>query len=295
MKFHHYYTVGKVRLAKIRTCQKHLLCPLCAIRRGAKSVGAYLKRFEVVLAEKPNLRPYLLTLTVKNGHDLEERFAHLVNSFRRYQKRRRDSMDKGRGFNELCKVEGACFSYEISHDPKHGFHPHVHMVVMVDPANPIDFNPKRPKASKLSKEWHSITGDSFIVDCRPISQDDPAAGFVEVFKYALKMSDMKIWAQVQAHFALKGKRMTGAFGCFWGVKVPESDEDELLDDLPYIELFYRYTAAGYSLAHAGSATGSGWTENLPAPNAQALEQLVSEYGYITANETDRPEFYRLRD
>lgn len=31
-----------------------------------------------------------------------------------------------------------------------------------------------------------ITGDSFIADVRPISQDDPVSGFIEVFKYAVK-------------------------------------------------------------------------------------------------------------
>ena len=41
----------------------------------------------------------------------------------------------------------------------------------------------------LSREWHEITGDSFIVDVRPISQDDPVSGFIEVFKYAVKFSD----------------------------------------------------------------------------------------------------------
>lgn len=292
MKFHHYYTVGKVRLAKIRTCKKHLLCPLCAIRRGAKSVAAYLERFKVIMAEKPKLRPYLLTLTVKNGHDLDERFSHLVKSFRTYQNRRRSYFKTGRGFNELCKAEGACFSYEVSHG-KDGFHPHVHMIVMVDPANPIDFNPKRPKDSQLSKEWHDITGDSFIVDCRPICQEDPATGFVEVFKYALKMSSMETWAQVQAYFALKGKRMTGAFGCFWGVKVPESDADELLDDLPYVEMFYRYTANGYTLHHVGSSKGDGWTEKTPELNVSELDDLVPEYSFVTANDERRPDFYRM--
>ena len=41
--------------------------------------------------------------------------------------------------------------------------------------------------------------------------------------------------------------MSGSFGCFWGVKVPESDTDEQLEDLPYAEMLYRFTKSGYSL------------------------------------------------
>lgn len=93
--FRHYYTQGVVRLAKVHTCQIHLLCPLCAIRRGAKAVKAYLDRFDVVRQERPELRAYLLTLTVANGPDLAERFAHLAASWRTYLERRRDSIKKG--------------------------------------------------------------------------------------------------------------------------------------------------------------------------------------------------------
>jgi hypothetical protein len=32
-------------------CMKHLLRPLCAIRRGAKAMKAYLDRWEVIRAE----------------------------------------------------------------------------------------------------------------------------------------------------------------------------------------------------------------------------------------------------
>ncbi|MGI2068415.1 hypothetical protein, partial [Shewanella sp. MF08487] len=48
--FRNYYTVGETRLAKARFCMKHLLCPLCAIRRGAKSLAAYLDRFNEITA-----------------------------------------------------------------------------------------------------------------------------------------------------------------------------------------------------------------------------------------------------
>jgi hypothetical protein len=47
---------------------------------------------------------------------------------------------------------------------------------------------------------------------------------------------------------LKGRRLQGSFGVFRGVKISNELTDELLDDLPYIELFYKYSKAGYSLS-----------------------------------------------
>ena len=75
--FRDYYTVGQVRLSQFCTCKKHLICPLCAIRRGAKALRVYLARVEALMASDALLRPFLVTLTVKNGEDLEERFKHL--------------------------------------------------------------------------------------------------------------------------------------------------------------------------------------------------------------------------
>lgn len=274
--FNQYYTVGKVRLAKASFCKNHLLCQLCAIRRGAKQVQSYMDRCDVIESKNKNLKPYLLTLTVKNGDDLPERYEHLRKSVTKMLKRRRDYLEKGRGFSQLSKIHGGVFSYEMT-KKKNGYHPHVHMVVYMDPKDPIYFpfdtrphkfspdewdilTPAQKKNEKekwkkwgsiasqslLAKEWNKITGDSKIVDLRPISQDR-ASGLVEVFKYALKFSDLDPEENVIAYSYLKGKRLTGSFGNLWGVKVPDKMTDELLEDLPYVELFYKYSKAGYTL------------------------------------------------
>ena len=258
--FRNYYTVGETRLTKARFCMKHLLCPLCAIRRGAKSLAAYLGRFNEIIAQNPRLVPYLLTLTVANGEDLQQRFDHLVSSWKTYQDRRRQYFKRYRGFNELCKVEGAVFSYEFTYSDKNGWHPHIHAIILVDPDQLIDFDfdgtGYQKSQSPLSQEWLSITGDSSIVDCRPIDASNPTDGFMEVLKYALKFSDLPPKENFHAYTILKGKRLQGSFGLFWGVKVPDKLTDDLLpDELPYIELFYKYTNAGYSVTHHHHHTG----------------------------------------
>jgi hypothetical protein len=214
---------------------KHLLCPLCAIRRGAKALGAYLPRYEAVRASRPDLRPFLVTLTVKDGPDLAERFKHLHTSQRALWMRKH----RGRG-SVLDLVEAAVWSYEVKRGSGSGlWHPHLHMVAMA---------PAAPDAAQLACEWQAITGDSFIVDVRPINEADPASGFLEVFKYALKFSDMDPADTWAAHLVLSGRRLVASAGLFRGVEIPDDLADEPLDGLPFVELFYRYLAGGYALS-----------------------------------------------
>jgi hypothetical protein len=216
---------------------KHLLCPLCAIRRGAKYLKAYLVKFQALQEQNSNLKAYLVTLTVKDGPDLAERFKHLHKSQRELWMRK----NRGRG-SVLDDVAGAVWSYEVKRGKGSGvWHPHLHMIALSE---------SMPDQQQLSNEWHNITGDSFIVDVTPISQEDPASGFVEVFKYAVKFSEQEPVDTVHAWVTLASKRLIGSAGLFRGVEVPESLLDDLegLEDLPYITYFYRYLrGAGYSL------------------------------------------------
>lgn len=236
LHFREYFTVGKVRLHNATFCKQHLICPLCAIRRGAKALGAYLARWQVIQEERPELRPYLLTLTVKNGDDLEERQKHLTQSLRKLMTHRRN-FNAGvprAPWTELCKAQGGVYTLELT-NKGNGWHPHCHMIVLAASA---------PSQSDLSAEWYRITGDSMIVDCRPIT-GDPSEGFMEVFKYAVKFSDLSLADNWEAAQVLKGKRLLNSFGVFRGVEVPESLLDEPLDSLPYWDRFYRYMGGEY--------------------------------------------------
>lgn len=234
--FRHYWTIDEVKLHGARLCCQHLLCPLCAIRRGSKALKAYLDRWEIIRAEKPALRPFLVTLTVKDGPDLAERFQHLKSAQRELwmrKHRRRGSVFDG--------VAGAVWSYEIKRGNGSGlWHPHLHMIALAE---------VQPDQVELAREWQSITGDSFIVDVRPISSDDPASGFIEVFKYAVKFSDQPPADTLHAFQTLRGKRLLEPSGCFRGVVEPEGllDDCEALEGLPFVTLFYRYLRGGYSL------------------------------------------------
>ena len=75
-----------------------------------------------------------------------------------------------------------------------------------------------------------FTGDSFIVDVRPMHGE--IDGFLETFKYALKFSDLELPDNLDAYKTLKGKRLINSF-CIARVEVPEElTDDDLSDDLP---------------------------------------------------------------
>ena len=242
--FHQYFTVGKTRLAKASFCKQHLICPLCAIRRGAKTLQTYTDRYLQVKEENPSYRLSMLTLTVKNGDDLSERFQHLKKSCKVLFDRRRDWVKKGRGKTEFRKIHGWLGTFEITKDgakdgSKSGWHPHAHIMILH--TENIDYR-------SLRKEWKEVTGDSHILNISAAQHpDDPVQDFMEVCKYALKFGDLTPGENIHAWNVLRGKHLLFSGGCLYGVKVPDKMEDDLLSDLPYIELFYKANLTSYQL------------------------------------------------
>ena len=89
----------------MKTCRQQLLCPFCALRRAAKHVRAYWDKVATVKAENPDLQLYFVTLTVKDGESLQERFNHLVKAERRYKRQRRNA-EAGQKFVGMQKPKG---------------------------------------------------------------------------------------------------------------------------------------------------------------------------------------------
>lgn len=236
--FRYYLKHEQVRLHAAQFCKKHLLCPLCAIRRGVKAMQAYEKKILHVLESNPGLRASMVTVTLKNGSVLHERFRHLKNSVRRWIScRRKDGYEDW----EILKMLGGVWSYEVKRGNGSGeWHPHAHMIWL----HYADLD-----SDQLSAEWKWATGDSFIVDARPIRPDENGSligGMLEVFKYAVKFSDMPLEDNWHAFEELSGERMISSAGLLWGVQIPEDLTDEELSG-PYAELVYRFVQGRYSL------------------------------------------------
>lgn len=243
LALHHYPSSGQTLVGRTVTCKKHLLCPVCAILRGGKLLKRYEERARHLA---PSNDFELVTLTVKNGPDLWERYLHLKHAFKRLRTRGRD------GYGPWANVAGAVWSTEFTYSDEHGWHPHLHIIVAKAKGSaPFRYG----QGSDLSSTWHDLTGDSFIVHAAPINADPehlPAA-LCEVLKYALKFSDLTVENNLHAYHTLRGKRLIQSSGCFFGLDLPDTDEllDEPLDER-YIELLFRYTSTGYKIQPVNS-------------------------------------------
>lgn len=247
LRFRHYIEHSQTRLVESRSCDVSLLCPLCAIRRGGRLLRRYHERL-LHLAGAHDF--YLVTLTVKNGPDLDERYRHLLSSWNRVNKRAK------KGYGVFADASGAFGSIEFTKS-EHGWHPHLHMIwAMPKGSAPVAWG----KDSQLGLDWLAASGDSYIVHAERISAgegtplgegttsaatDPLISALCETLKYALKFSDLPLADNLHAYRTLKGKRLTRAYGCFFGLELPEKlDEDPM--DGPYIETLYRWTKSrGY--------------------------------------------------
>lgn len=247
--FRDYYTIGQHKLSGGCFCQKTLICGLCAILRGSKLLASYLARMKLVQVVEPNLRPVMVTLSVRNGQDLAERLDHLRHAMKTLHARRHRSNQP----SVMHEVAGGVFSVEVVNNGN-GWHPHAHAIWMVDASHPAVTDSRLWALQKLSPEWHSITGDSYIVDARPVQATDDenpyAQGFCEVFKYAVKPAELGRDRLLQAFPILSGQRLVASFGCFRGIKEPTKLTDDLdgLKGLPYFEYFYRFMQGHYCVA-----------------------------------------------
>ena len=235
--FKNFYTIGEVKLSKLRTCGQHLLCPFCAAIRASRAIQKYVERIDQVLQENRKLKPVLITLTVKNGSDLAERSEHLMKSFRTLLDRRRDYEKKGRGFNEFCKVQGLCTLTRIHTTKKqlNGIRIFICLLWLI--SGLISKNFQNIGIALLGTRWLSMFAGQ---------EKEKGHGYskaaAEVCKYALKFGDLSVENTWEAFKVLKGKRLTGSFGLLWGVKIPENLADEMPDDqdLPYLEMLYKF-------------------------------------------------------
>lgn len=243
--FRHFPTISETKLRAANFCCVHLVCGFCAIRRGARMMARYLERFGTIRSRHANLKPYLVTFTVRNGPDLRERLLHLERSLTRLHKRRHGKRSR----SLLVKVAGAVWSYEVTWSAAKGWHPHVHAIWLAE---------EEPDMHALRDEWKEITIDSFMCDVRPIEPrevqgapdiDPHAKGFAEVFKYALKAAELPPEQMVAAYEVLRGRRLVRSFGHFFGVPEPDPCDlgDELpAEDLPYIDLLWSYRGDRYA-------------------------------------------------
>lgn len=160
----------------------------------------------------PKARLRFLTLTLKSNDDAPgDAIKRLYACFRKLRNRSKIKPH----------IRGGIAFLELTYSPeRRQFHPHLHVIFEGDYIN----------FKLLRQEWLSVTGDSFIIDIRPIHRPEVAIGYVA--KYASKAIGSSIWRDPTA-FAevirgMQGVRTLFTFGTWKGfklLKAPESDTE----------------------------------------------------------------------
>lgn len=256
LEWRHYYAIGKSRLHRAVTCKKHHLCPMCASLRGLRLAAAYRDRVEASLREMPLLKLFMVTVTVKDGPDLQDRFDHLAHAWKVLRQR----AHRGNAYTVWNLIQGAVWSYEVKRGAGSGlWHPHLHCLALVSGSFTTE---------ELAEQWRSITCDSHIVDVRPVEVGD-AGAFCEVFKYALKFQELPLADNFDAWRFLHGRRLVASSGCLFGVDPGESLMDPEEDDPRFYDLLFQFT--GHSYRHVRTIPGGAGAGSTPHSPSGGLE------------------------
>jgi plasmid rolling circle replication initiator protein Rep len=242
LNFRNYYEDNKIILSRGNFCTYHTLCPICAINRAAKNVRNLELKTALLLEKNPSCKLYYAVLTVKNSPSLLDSFDKLHRGLKYLIAQRRYAISAKNGKKAynfalssiFADVIGGMYSLEIKRGKNSNlWHPHANILILAD---------KELSENELSKEWQSITKDSFIVHLAEKKFEKQV--FIEIAKYALKFSNMEFEDNFHAFRTLKGRRLIGTFGDMWGLSSEIEETKKQLnlenEDLPYLEMIYNY-------------------------------------------------------
>lgn len=200
---------------------------------------------------------YFSVLTVKNSFDINQVLNHLKHSFTKLRKKINDY--KKRNSDTVFTSLGGVYSVEITYNYKTGYHPHINFLWCSDKKiQDIKLYKSKKQKSKIStslyfnsdtvsKEWLSITKDSFITSCTPINiKKDLKKNLMEIIKYALKFNDMPISNLLEIYPHLHKQRFFGSMGFMYGLGLDKLEIEEFSTDRRYIELVMTYKRGLYS-------------------------------------------------
>lgn len=237
LSFNHYYQLKKVKLASASFCKIPQVCSQCAQRRATKYAQKVLESIQA------NPAPYLqlITLTVRNSHDLANALSRLMRFFKVLNKRYTNKNVKGSFTRSML---GGIWTIEFTYNPKTGWHPHIHGLIASD--KPI-------YTHEVRQEWKDISGgDSFICDSTAIKADNQDAlwsAIAEVCKYTLKNASLPPEKLLQVYKAIKGKRLIRRFGTFSGNEISLDSDLTGYENEPFFRFTFRYFTDAYRFQH----------------------------------------------
>jgi Plasmid rolling circle replication initiator protein and truncated derivatives len=260
--FAYAYIFSEDRLVMHRAnfCRERL-CPMCALQKTRQVYAKVSRVMDVIEAERPELTPLFLTLTVRNCK-AEELTGTLDMMFRSWGR-----VTNNKRVKRL--VPGFFRSLEVTYNEESDtYHPHIHAILLVPPnyfTNPKDYMP--------TQRWVATWRKAMRLDYDPVcdiraigsgeGQQSRADAVAEVAKYTVKDTDYlkdddALTDNLVQVFgaALKGRRLYAFGGLMKEVakrlKLQDLDELEpgnvtdengkvLRKDIDYVLIFYRWS------------------------------------------------------
>lgn len=198
-------------------------CEACCKNKRAALVAAVSHQLKT-----RRQRCRFLTFTLKcQPVPLVDQLDRLLASFRRLRQRQ--------FWKKL--VTGGAFFVEIKLGANsNAWHVHLHVL-----AEGLWIDQK-----KLSAEWHAVTGDSFIVDCRAIAEDAKVASYVA--KYATKPLHSAVIDQPdkldECIVSVRGRRLIQCFGTWKSLDVDEPAPSTTRVMLDRVDVLFRRASEG---------------------------------------------------
>jgi hypothetical protein len=249
LEFRNYYKQDKTKLHNANFCKKDKLCPACAMRRASKQVK---KVYDTIsYSDKlKNKNWYYIVLPVK--HNITEDFETVFNRAKDGLQKLRKSLDNAkqkRAKNFFSQFDGLFYSFEVTKS-SNGWNVHINLLCCSDKEiqGIYKYTHKNGQVTyqhhDIMRDWSKYTdNNSYMHSINKLdtsSKDDIIKNLLEVFKYSLKFQDLENKDLLEVYEKTYQKRLLGAFGILYNIKLDvELENDEVLDE-EFLEIVYRF-------------------------------------------------------
>ena len=241
LQFREYAEIGESRCTAGVFCQQKNLCPFCAGRIAGKRARVVAEKVAHVLEASPHLRPFVVTLTMRSMDDAKSMVGLFWDSWGRLVQRRRDAR-KGRGSSVMGLMDGGFMSGEAKRGKGGKYHYHGHGLFL------SDLRDHEVAWRRLNREWAKLVGQEWAsIQFRPVYGETFGA-VKECTKYAIKFEDSDFDDRWEWFKALHQRMTFRSFGSLYGLKLPESCEDDVsgLEMLEYLERAFCFNGYDYT-------------------------------------------------
>lgn len=230
--FRRYLKSWDIQLIWANFCKYDRICIACATKRAMRMIKKFAEWVQTHWLYNKQRYYIVLTISHKKDDTLEELMDRLMlykeRLARAYRNSKRSWQKTKSFFNQF---DGMVISIEIAHKWSNGRHPHINILACSDTDIPTESKFIRGNTNQeLLNEWKAITDNtSYIHNIRKISVKTnhfSRSGIGEVFKYAIKFSDLTLWqlAQVMNIQHNRKYHFFATYGLFRGWKLWEGKQ-----------------------------------------------------------------------